>query len=820
MIVGDFNLEPESDFMINFMDAHNLYNLVKNKTCFKSKNGTCIDLILTNRKHSFQFTGALETGSSDYHLLIHTMMKSTYVKLPPVRRKFRDYKNFNSVIFLNELNCQLKDRNIVDYSLFEKFFVNLLNEHAPSKTRLIRANNKQHVTKELRKAIMLRSKLKNIANNTKNPEDVARYKRQRNFVVNMNRKAKKSLFSKSDPKQSPKGFWDTFKPFFSNKVNFVDERIQLIEGDSILSRNIDIAETFNEHYHTVTERLDVPRWNSVNGEISDNVDSAIDKFSCHPSIIKIRDNRQDIDTFELSPVTNSETLKVLKHLNDSKSVSGDIPTKIIKLAKFVCAPTLTSCFNHSLESQHFPDSLKQADIIPVHKKKSKHDKDNYRPVSLLPSPAKIFEKLISKQLNIFLESFFSTKLCGFRKQYSTQSALLNMLRKWQTSLSNSEKIGAILMDLSKAFDCLPHDLLIAKLHAYGLGHKSLALIHSYLSNRKHRVRVGSSYSNWLPLLSGVPQGSVLGPILFNVFINDLFYFVNEDDLCNFADDNTLHKCASSLQEVIEALKLDLQVILAWFEHNSLVANPEKFQMLFPGTKNANISIDIGNFSLISSENANLLGITIDSALSFYAHIQDLCNKASQKTKTILRMRSYLNQDQADLIFNSFILSTFKYCPLIWMFCSKMAHNLLTEAHYRALRAKQNLLHLDYDELLVKANCVSIHTQNLQLMLVEVYKSVNNIGNKLGWDQFEIIQHETGSDDEDDDSPRPPKLRRGAQIKLPHPKNAVCLNSFNYRAGQAWNRLPNEIKTSESLECFKTKILKAKIYCSCKLCSIF
>ena len=110
----------------------------------------------------------------------------------------------------------------------------------------------------------------------------------------------------------------------------------------------------------------------------------------------------------------------------SKSVSGSIPTKIIKLAKFVCAPTLTACFNHSLQSEQFPDSLKVADIIPVHKKNSKHDKDNYRPVSLLPSTSKVFEKLISNQLTIFLDSFFSKKLCGFRKQYNTQSTLLDI----------------------------------------------------------------------------------------------------------------------------------------------------------------------------------------------------------------------------------------------------------------------------------------------------------------------------------------------------------------------------------------------------------
>ena len=175
-----------------------------------------------------------------------------------------------------------------------------------------------------------------------------------------------------------------------------------------------------------------------------------------------------------------------------------------------------------------------------------------------------------------------------------------------------------MMDLSKAFDCLPHDLLIAKLHAYGLDYKSLNFIHSYLSNRKHRVRVGSSYSNWLPLLFGVPQGSILGPILFNVFVNDLFFFVNEDDLCNFADDNTLDKIASTLVEVIDALKVDLQIILTWFRHNYLVANSVKFQLLFPGTKNANIILDIGQFSLMSSECVKLLGIQLSFFLSSYS----------------------------------------------------------------------------------------------------------------------------------------------------------------------------------------------------------
>ena len=139
-----------------------------------------------------------------------------------------------------------------------------------------------------------------------------------------------------------------------------------------------------------------------------------------------------------------------------------------------------------------------------------------------------------------LTHFLRTKshLCGFRKGYNTQYSLLNMLIKWQKCLDNSSVVGAILMDLSKAFDCLSHELLIAKLEAYGFGIESLKLIYIYLKHRHHRVRVESTYSAWLELLLGVPQGFILGPLLFNIFINDLLLFTGENDLCNFVDDNT------------------------------------------------------------------------------------------------------------------------------------------------------------------------------------------------------------------------------------------------------------------------------------------
>ena len=179
----------------------------------------------------------------------------------------------------------------------------------------------------------------------------------------------------------------------------------------------------------------------------------------------------------------------------------------------------------------------------------------------------------------FFDGILSKFLCGFRKNYSTQHALLNLLKQWQQSLDKSDVIGIVLMDLSKAFDSLPHDLLLAKLSAYGFDRSSLKLLHSYLSNRMQRTKVGPSFSAWLEIILGVPQCSILGPLLFNIFINDIVFIVQKTHICNFANDNTIYSSASSAEEVISSLKHDLNNLLSWFSSNQLVANPEKIQMM-------------------------------------------------------------------------------------------------------------------------------------------------------------------------------------------------------------------------------------------------
>ena len=229
-----------------------------------------------------------------------------------------------------------------------------------------------------------------------------------------------------------------------------------------------------------------------------------------------------------------------------------------------------------------------------------------------------------------METFLSPYLCGYRQGYSVQYALIVLLEKLRVSLDNKGYDGAILMDLSKAFDTLNHDLLIAKLHAYSFSKNALILIKSYLSNRWQRTKVNKSYSSWVELLIGVPQGSILGPLLFNIYLNDLFFIALDTDICNFADDNTLYTCNISLNDLIGKLESSANLVIDWFKNNYMKLNESKCHLLVCGNKEEVIIAKIGHASVIETHEVKLFGITIDRELKFKNHMQSIYNKAGKK----------------------------------------------------------------------------------------------------------------------------------------------------------------------------------------------
>ena len=195
------------------------------------------------------------------------------------------------------------------------------------------------------------------------------------------------------------------------------------------------------------------------------------------------------------------------------------------------------------ECSEFPDKLKLEDVSPIFKADDSTLKFNFRPISVLPALPKVLERIMAKLMTPFANTRLSCLLCGFRDGYSTQRALFRLIEACRSTLDKKDCVGMALMDLSKAYDCLSHGLLIAKLAAYGFGLKSLNLFSSYLSNRKQRVKYSNSFSEWQNIESCVPQGSVLDPFLLNLFMNDFTYAITKSELCNFADDNTIYACS-------------------------------------------------------------------------------------------------------------------------------------------------------------------------------------------------------------------------------------------------------------------------------------
>ena len=228
------------------------------------------------------------------------------------------------------------------------------------------------------------------------------------------------------------------------------------------------------------------------------------------------------------------------------------------------------------------------------------------------------------------------------------------------------------MDLSKAFDCLHHDY-ITTLAAYGLGKGALGIIFSYLKNCKQSVKVKGIQSLLKLILSGVPQESLLGPILFNIFRNDIFYFINSSDLHNFADDNTISATASSVEDLVTDLERKGCTALDWLDTNKVIANPEKFKaIILQKTKSAevlDVKIQIRGQEVAQTQELRLLGIKIDNELEFNKYISKICKSAADQLNALYRLGQYLNLQQSEVLVKSFIQANFNYCPMVWHFCS-------------------------------------------------------------------------------------------------------------------------------------------------------
>ena len=261
---------------------------------------------------------------------------------------------------------------------------------------------------------------------------------------------------------------------------------------------------------------------------------------------------------------------------------------------------------------------------------------------------------------------------------------------------------AFLTYLSKAFDCLKHELLIAKLNVYGFTLPALKLVHDYLPDRKQRTRINNSYSTWFEILFGVPQGSILGPLLFNKFLAGLFIILSEIDIANYADDNTPYTSSNDVNGLVKSLEEASKKLFKWFNDNLMKSNPDKCHLLV--STNGNVKIRIGNFQIENTKREKLLGIQFDNKLSFDYHLSEICKKASRKLYALGRVTPYMNLSKRKILMNAFFNSQFSYCPLIWMCHSRIINKKINRLHERCLRIIYCDKQSSFEELPEKDSC--------------------------------------------------------------------------------------------------------------------
>ena len=256
----------------------------------------------------------------------------------------------------------------------------------------------------------------------------------------------------------------------------------------------------------------------------------------------------------------------------------------------------------------------------MYKKDSKNSKENYRPVSIFPNISKIYGRCLFKPISNYFENIFSKFQCGFRQGPSAQYCLTSMIEKWKKSVDKGKTFAALLTDLSKVFDCLSHDLIIAKPNAYGFSLSAARLMQSYLCNRKQRTKINAAYSSWEEILFGVPQGTILEPLLFNIFICDLFLIMNKVDFASYGDDNTPYVIGNGVKEAMNSLKEASDSLFYWSANNQMKANPDKCHLLT--SSNDKVSICVDNYNIKSSKCEKFLGIKIDNNYNFNTHVDE------------------------------------------------------------------------------------------------------------------------------------------------------------------------------------------------------
>lgn len=793
-IMGDLNCNllnherPDSKALDNFCRSFNLKQMIETATRVTNASESLLDVLIVSNPQQVLKTKVLQSSISDHDLVYAVLRlknarpKATYV----LTRSFRLY---DSIAFLKDLyGVPWSILSVFDDAedklyAFSTLFNEILDNHAPVRTIKVRGRRNPCITEDIRELMKLRDSWRREARKNNDEEAWAMYKNLRNRVKSEIRSAEREFVNEQiQNKNNSNCIWKAIrfcipKKSATRREFSKDERVA--------------ANEFNEFFVSVGQRT-VDKIKSLASEC----DFIMDNSSFVPR------QYDGQDQFAFSSVHCSEVEDIIKAMPSNKAPGFDkVPIRVVKDSLPATLPFITAIINASFKSSVFPNIWKTAEVIPILKQGNHEEANNNRPISLLPALSKVCERVAHNQFTSYLtlNERLTAKQSGNRKWHSTETTLINTTDKILEEIDNKKLSAFVYLDLSKAFDSLNHQILLSKLQDVGVSSDALKWFQTYITNRKQVVRINSVTSEVLPINHGVPQGSILGPLLFTIYVNDLPMVAKNCSTECFVDDTKLYAsfCLCDHAQTADKMNQDLVRVRDWSFNNQLLLNPEKTKLMVFGSRQMRSKLLEFRLSLLGKDilpasTVTDMGVGFDSELSFDDHIIKTVSTCMSRLGQINRVKHAFDKKTLIMVINTLVFSKLFYCSNVWCNTSEKNLRKLQCVQNFACRVVCDARKFDHvTPLLRELRWLPVKDKLYYRLAVMTFKCLTGCAPKYLASQFikrgNVSKRNT---------------RSSQLLNIPLCRTATGQRSFYYRSVTLWNNLDNSLKLSSSLDIFK------------------
>ena len=796
------NSDHAAKSVLGFMSE----NLLSQYVNVPTRKENILDVLLTNNSNLVLHATAEDTPLSD-HKIVKILTKQSIKPLPSIEKPtfpkhtFRDLRiqkeNLDPIrehidsVNWDELRSLCTEQEFPE--LFRLTILQICQIHCASKTTSARKQNRFARERRIlnRKRRRISSRLIIAQSKSAKPKFIEKIE---NELQNVTNKIKQSVKEQKEYEEK-----HAIKTISANPSYFFSYSKRFSKQPTKVGPLLDSKGKLQQHPKKMADMLQ-DQYSSVFNDVkveADQTNTNTDPGSNIPAMDEITFTREDVIT-------------AIKEVGEfSASADDDIPSVVLKNCAEEISYPIFLIWQDSLASGYIPQKYKNQLITPVFKKGSKAIPQNYRPISLTSHIIKTFERIIRNKIVDHLERnhIICKSQHGFRKGRSCLTQLIKHIDIILKNFLNGHDTDSIYLDFAKAFDKVVHHILLNKLHSYGIQGKLLSWIKSYLSDREQTVVINGAHSYPAKVKSGVPQGTVLGPILFLVYINDLHQCINHSLISHFADDTRILKAITTADDV-SLLQQDLNYTIAWSNRNHMILHEDKFELICHTISKSNIMQQLpfsnqlfeyttpSGTDIQHSDLVNDLGIKITPSINWSPHINQLADKARQLISWVLSVFKDRSEETMMCLYISLIRSRLEYCSALWH-PSRMEDIITLESVQRLFTSKiAGLSELSYHERLRILKIMSLQRRRERFIIIQVWKVLNEVSpNDLN---FEVIN----------------SSRRGIKVKVPaintrasQRSRSLYDTSFGVIGPRLWNTLPRKISLITNKTSFKTALTK-------------